>query len=87
MLAVSSLYLTLNSRQTDASPGWAPPPAFALIPLREDCSRHSAHLILCNFARPAEETWNQILASVREFTGDVEAAGCQTVPVIRKSAA
>ena len=44
-------------------------------------------VVRANFARPAEEIRNQILAAVREFTGDVEAADDQTLLVIRKSAA
>ena len=44
-------------------------------------------VVRANFASPAEEIRNQILAAVREFTGDVEAADDQTLLIIRKSAA
>ena len=43
-------------------------------------------VVHANFARPAEEIRNHILAAVREFTGDVAAADDQTLLVIRKSA-
>ena len=44
-------------------------------------------VVYANFARPAEEIRNRILAAVRDFTGDVAAADDQTLLVIRKSAA
>jgi hypothetical protein len=44
-------------------------------------------VVRAHFDQPAEEIRNRILAAVRDFTGDVQAADDQTLLVIRKSAA
>jgi hypothetical protein len=46
-----------------------------------------AAVVRAHFGEPAEEIRNRILAAVREFTGDVEAADDQTLLVIRNTAA
>jgi hypothetical protein len=43
-------------------------------------------IVRANYSGPAEDIRNQILAAVRDFTGNVEAADDQTLLIIRKSA-